>query len=48
MARSYPTSLAAMQGITGMGEKKRAEFGATFAAAIAEHVATQGRQAFND
>ena len=48
MARSYPTSLAAMQGITGMGEKKRAEFGATFAAAIAEHVAAQGRQAFND
>jgi ATP-dependent DNA helicase RecQ len=48
MARAYPTSAAAMQGITGMGEKKRAEFGAAFAAAIAEYVQQQGRQSFND
>jgi ATP-dependent DNA helicase RecQ len=48
MARAYPTSLSSMQGITGMGEKKRLEFGAVFASAIAEHVESQGRQAFND
>ena len=48
MARVYPTSVAAMQGITGMGEKKRAEFGDAFAAAIAEYVQQQGRQSFND
>ncbi len=34
MAREYPATEAAMPGMFGMGEKKRAEFGAIFAAAI--------------
>ena len=46
MARSYPESLAAMEGIPGMGEKKRAEFGAVFATEIAEFLKTNSRQAF--
>jgi ATP-dependent DNA helicase RecQ len=36
MAREYPDRLEAMEGITGVGEKKRAEFGAIFASAIAD------------
>jgi ATP-dependent DNA helicase RecQ len=31
MARDYPDTLSAMEGIFGMGEKKRAEFGEIFA-----------------
>jgi len=31
MAREYPDRLGAMEGITGVGEKKRAEFGEIFA-----------------
>jgi ATP-dependent DNA helicase RecQ len=46
MAREYPTSVPAMDGITGVGEKKRAEFGATFAAAIAGYLAANPRVAF--
>ena len=48
MAREYPTDLPAMQGITGLGEKKRAEFGGIFAAAIGEFLQTNPRMAFND
>jgi ATP-dependent DNA helicase RecQ len=40
MAREYPASEAAMQGIFGMGEKKRAEFGMIFASAIANFLET--------
>ncbi len=47
MARAYPETAEQMEGIPGMGEKKRAEFGATFAAAIAEYLQTNGRQAFD-
>jgi len=48
MARDYPTRVEAMEGITGVGEKKRAEFGATFATAIADFLRTNPRVTFND
>jgi ATP-dependent DNA helicase RecQ len=46
MARYYPATPAAMEGIPGLGEKKRAEFGATFASEIAAYLTTNSRQAF--
>jgi ATP-dependent DNA helicase RecQ len=46
MARFYPESVEQMEGIPGMGEKKRAEFGAAFAAEIADYLATNSRVAF--
>jgi ATP-dependent DNA helicase RecQ len=48
MAREYPDRPAAMEGITGLGEKKRAEFGTVFAQAIAQFLETNPRVAFND
>lgn len=48
MAREYPDRESRMEGVFGMGEKKRAEFGATFAAAIAEFLTTNPRMTFND
>jgi ATP-dependent DNA helicase RecQ len=48
MAREYPTSVGAMEGISGLGEKKRAEFGELFAAAIAEFLETNPRVTFGD
>jgi ATP-dependent DNA helicase RecQ len=48
LAREYPETESAMNGIFGMGEKKRAEFGQTFASAIAEFLKTNPRQAFPD
>jgi len=48
MARDYPTSAEAMHGVFGMGEKKHAEFAATFAEVVADHVAQHGRVAFSD
>ena len=47
MARHYPDTLDAMDGIPGLGEKKRAEFGELFAAEIARYLATNSRQAFD-
>ena len=47
MARYYPATPDAMEGIPGMGEKKRAEFGATFAAEIASYLTTNSKQAFD-
>jgi ATP-dependent DNA helicase RecQ len=47
MAREYPAQLADMEGILGMGEKKRAKFGEIFAAAIAEFLETNPQQAFD-
>jgi ATP-dependent DNA helicase RecQ len=47
MARAYPTSVAAMDGIPGVGEKKRAEFGELFAAEIAEYLRTNSRTQFD-
>ncbi|MDO8539136.1 MAG: DNA helicase RecQ [Opitutaceae bacterium] len=46
MARYYPESVAQMEGIPGMGEKKRAEFGALFATEIAAYLSTNSRIAF--
>jgi len=48
MAREYPDRVGAMEGITGVGEKKRAEFGAIFAEAIAAFLETNPRITFND
>ena len=46
MARYYPETLEQMEGIPGMGEKKRAEFGEIFADEIADYVKTNSRMAF--
>ncbi len=46
MARDYPVTDAAFARITGVGERKRAEFGAPFLAAIREHLAENPRQVF--
>jgi ATP-dependent DNA helicase RecQ len=48
MARLYPTRVSEMEGITGVGEKKRAEFGAIFAEAVATFLETNPRITFND
>jgi ATP-dependent DNA helicase RecQ len=48
MAREYPTSVNAMEGISGVGEKKRAEFGEIFAIAVAEFLETNPRVEFPD
>ena len=48
MARFYPEKVAAMEGIPGVGEKKRAEFGEVFAAEIADYLRRNSRQAFAD
>jgi ATP-dependent DNA helicase RecQ len=47
MARYYPETVAAMEGIPGVGEKKRAEFGEAFAAEIAGYLTTNSRQVFD-
>ena len=46
MARHYPDNVGQMEGIPGMGEKKRAEFGEAFANEIAEYLKTNSRVAF--
>jgi len=46
MARYYPETAAAMEGIPGMGEKKRAEFAAVFAGEIADYLSANSRMAF--
>jgi ATP-dependent DNA helicase RecQ len=48
MAREYPDRLEAMEGITGVGEKKRAEFGQIFADAISRFLETNPRITFSD
>ncbi len=47
MARAYPETAAAMEGIPGMGEKKRAEFAAVFAAEVAAYLRANSRVQFN-
>jgi ATP-dependent DNA helicase RecQ len=47
MAHYYPRSLAAMDSIPGMGEKKRAEFGAVFAAEIVDFLKTNPKVEFS-
>ncbi len=48
MARFYPVRISDLEGITGVGEKKRAEFGETFASTIADFLRTNPRMTFND
>ncbi|AWI10432.1 DNA helicase RecQ [Ereboglobus luteus] len=48
LAREYPTRPADMHDIFGMGEKKRAEFGETFAATIAEFLENNPRMRFDN
>lgn len=48
LAREYPIDVDQLDGITGIGEKKRAEFGATFVAAIAQFLDSNPRMQFND
>ncbi|MEN9402219.1 MAG: ATP-dependent helicase RecQ [Verrucomicrobiota bacterium] len=48
MARRYPTRLSEMEGITGVGEKKRAEYGEIFAEAVATYLQSNPRITFND
>ena len=43
-----PATEAAMHGLPGVGEKKRAEFGASFAAAIRAFLETNPRMGFTD
>ena len=47
LARNYPTRLSELEGITGVGEKKRAEFGEAFTAAIAAYLETNPRLSFD-
>ncbi len=47
LARAYPTRLSELGGITGIGEKKRAEFGETFTDAIATFLETNPRMQFD-
>jgi ATP-dependent DNA helicase RecQ len=47
MARHYPETVDAMEGIPGVGEKKRAEFGARFAADIADYLRANSRVKFD-
>jgi ATP-dependent DNA helicase RecQ len=47
MARYYPETVEQMEGIPGMGEKKRAEFGEVFANEVADYLKTNGRIAFD-
>ncbi|MGC3959616.1 MAG: DNA helicase RecQ [Verrucomicrobiota bacterium] len=48
MARLYPTSDKDFARISGVGEKKLREFGATFMAEVAAHLQTNARQIFAD
>ena len=48
MAREYPDQEGRMEGIFGMGEKKRAEFASAFASAIATFLETNPRMTFNE
>ena len=43
LARAYPTRLSELGGITGIGEKKRDQFGEAFTEAIATYLATNPR-----
>ena len=48
LARDYPETPAALPGVFGMGEKKRAEFGGAFVAAIADYLREHSRLSFGD
>lgn len=46
MARQYPTTVDDLEGIPGVGEKKRAEFGELFTTEIASYLESNSQQAF--
>lgn len=46
MANRYPVTTTDMDGIPGMGEKKKAEFAEIFAETIADYLKTNSRQSF--
>ncbi len=48
VAREYPASQRELKKISGMGEKKREEFGAEILAEVASHLAANPRQIFAD
>jgi ATP-dependent DNA helicase RecQ len=48
MAREYPTEVAAFSRISGVVEKKLADFGEAFMKAIAAHTAEHGRERWGD
>jgi ATP-dependent DNA helicase RecQ len=48
MARTYPTTADAFRRISGVGERKLAEFGPTFMQAISDHVRSNGRHQFGE
>lgn len=48
LARHYPTDVEAMQEISGLGERKLAEYGEIFAAEIRAYLASNSRVAFHD
>jgi ATP-dependent DNA helicase RecQ len=48
MAREYPISDREFARISGVGERKRQEFGAVFLTEVAEHLRTNPRQIFAD
>ena len=48
MARFYPVDAREFSRISGVGEKKLAEFGTVFLAEIADHLGTHARQMFAD
>ncbi len=47
LAREYPQSLSDLEGIPGIGEKKRAEFGEVFTATIAAYLKHNSRRSFD-
>ncbi|HYG74569.1 MAG TPA: DNA helicase RecQ [Planctomycetota bacterium] len=48
MARDYPQNAGQFHRISGVGEKKLAEFGEAFMSAISDHLRTNPRQEFSD
>ena len=46
LARDYPENVADLEGIPGIGEKKREEFGELFTTAIADYLKSNSRQSF--
>jgi ATP-dependent DNA helicase RecQ len=46
MARFYPEKIEAMDGIPGLGQKKRAEYGEIFTAEIADYLKGNSRMQF--
>jgi ATP-dependent DNA helicase RecQ len=47
LARAYPETVSDLEGIPGIGEKKREEFGEVFTTAIAEYLKANSRQHFD-